>query len=325
MSTIDLKKSSWTSFTTLKSRCFVITDISDHLPCFYCLPHTRYKGDHCNYIQICQYSTKACHDFYEAVKDANLIDKLVKDKDTGPNDNYNTFENILVSLKEKYLPLKTTKFNKYKHKRSSWITNAIIKSIKYRDNLYKSLKLTQPLTNDHLVKKQNLKVYNSILHKCIRQAKQTHFSTELHKFRKDISQTWKVLKNIINSNNQKNHTTTYTINDSVTSDHKIISEAFNNYFSSLGSKLASEINLTNVSIENYLTYKHNSSFSFTAVSHCEVNKIVMDMSSKNSSGYDNISPKLIKSIAPLIVPSLTLIKTNPLLLVYFLTNLKLRR
>ena len=49
---------------------------------------------------------------------------------------------------------------------------------------------------------------------------------------------------------------------------KIIAEAFNNYFSSLGSKLASEINpITNVSIENYLTYKHNSSFSFTAVSH----------------------------------------------------------
>ena len=34
------------------------------------------------------------------------------------------------------------KFKKYKHKKCNWITKGIIKSIKYRDNLYKKLKLT---------------------------------------------------------------------------------------------------------------------------------------------------------------------------------------
>ena len=51
----------------------------------------------------------------------------------------------------------------------------------------------------------------------------------------------------------------------------------------------------------------------------------MDMSSKNSSGYDNISPKLIKSIAPLIVPSLTLIINQSLTTGVFPDKLKIAK
>ena len=49
------------------------------------------------------------------------------------------------------------------------------------------------------------------------------------------------------------------------------------------------------------------------------------MSSKNSSGYDNISPKLIKSIAPLIVPSLTLIINQSLTTGVFPDKLKIAK
>ncbi len=42
------------------------------------------------------------------------------------------------------MPTKFVKYNKRKHKRSKWITSRIIKSIQYRDNLYKKLKTTNP-------------------------------------------------------------------------------------------------------------------------------------------------------------------------------------
>ncbi len=35
------------------------------------------------------------------------------------------------------MPSKLVKFSKYKHKKSKWVTFEIIKSIEYRDNLYK--------------------------------------------------------------------------------------------------------------------------------------------------------------------------------------------
>ena len=38
-------------------------------------------------------------------------------------------------------PKKSVKFNKYQHKLSNWITTGILKSIEFRDNLYKRLQL----------------------------------------------------------------------------------------------------------------------------------------------------------------------------------------
>ena len=96
------------------------------------------------YIQIHKSDNKACGEFYQAVKDADILGKLTKDINSDPNDNYNILESSLASLKDKYMPIKISRFNKYKHKRTAWITTAIIKSIKYKDNLYKALKLTPP-------------------------------------------------------------------------------------------------------------------------------------------------------------------------------------
>ena len=67
----------------------------------------------------------------------NIIELLIPDKQTDPNINYNILENILRNAVNKYIPLKKVKFNKYKHKRTRWITFGILKSIKFRDNLFK--------------------------------------------------------------------------------------------------------------------------------------------------------------------------------------------
>ena len=58
--------------------------------------------------------------------------------------NYTTLCNEILRSKNKHMPSKWVKFNKYKHKKSSWITQGLLKSIKYRDKLYKRLKLTDP-------------------------------------------------------------------------------------------------------------------------------------------------------------------------------------
>ncbi len=59
-----------------------------------------------------------------------------------PNINYNSLHKVLQNAKNKHMPSKVVKYNKYKHKTSNWITYGIIKSIYYRDNLYKKMKMT---------------------------------------------------------------------------------------------------------------------------------------------------------------------------------------
>ncbi len=61
------------------------------------------------------------------------------------------------------MPDKIVKFKKHKHTKTTWITTGIIKSVKYRDNLYLRLKHTDPKTASYLDIKTNLRTYNSIL------------------------------------------------------------------------------------------------------------------------------------------------------------------
>ena len=53
-----------------------------------------------------------------------------------PNSNYDILESAIVNSINKHIVRKSVKFNKYKHSKSKWITKGIIKSIKYKDNLY---------------------------------------------------------------------------------------------------------------------------------------------------------------------------------------------
>ena len=81
------------------------------------------------------------------------------------------------------MPSKMVKLKKYKHKKSSRITQGLLKSIRYRDKLYKQLKLTNPNTFvEYSVLIINLKSYNAILTRSFRIAKQIYFETWFNKF-----------------------------------------------------------------------------------------------------------------------------------------------
>ena len=69
------------------------------------------------------------------------------------------------------MPLRTIKLNKHKHKKSLWVTNGIIKSIKKRDKLYAKLKTTTQGSSEYDIHKTNLKTYNRILRQSIKSAK----------------------------------------------------------------------------------------------------------------------------------------------------------
>ena len=59
------------------------------------------------------------------------------------------------------MPSTLVKFNKYKHKKYKWITRGLPGSIRFRDNLYKSMKLTNPTSKEHeIVYMKHKLIYN---------------------------------------------------------------------------------------------------------------------------------------------------------------------
>ena len=71
-----------------------------------------------------------------------IYDKLDANIKSDPKQNNNFIIQTLTDIKAETMPSKTVKLQKHKHKISKWITGGIIRSIKYRDKRYSTLKRT---------------------------------------------------------------------------------------------------------------------------------------------------------------------------------------
>ena len=89
------------------------------------------------------------------------------------------------------------KLNKYRHKGNRWITHGVIKSIKYRDKLYRNLKATNKDSLLYGQLKNKLSVYNKILKKTIREAKYVYYNRQFEESKANIKKTWSTINEII--------------------------------------------------------------------------------------------------------------------------------
>ena len=87
-------------------------------------------------------------------------------------------------------------------------------------------------------------------------------------------------------------------NDRIITDLDEIANKLNTYFINIGHSLSEQIHATRSSDE-YLNNRTNTVFNSTLVSEQCIDSITKNMKSKSSTGYDNISNKLIQSAKPL--------------------------
>ena len=183
------------------------------------------------YITIRIQREQAISNFVHDITSSDVYNKLNQSPTPDPNVNYNMLHDVIKLAKDKHMPYKTVKFNKYKHKKSTWITLAILKSIRYRDKLRNKLKLMHADSHEYNMTQANLMAYNAVLKKIIRAAKQMHYESCFNKFKHNIRKTWDTINNILSrSNKSKNFHSSYIHNDKVMTDKTDIANAFNAYF-----------------------------------------------------------------------------------------------
>jgi len=283
--------------------------ISDHLPCFVFLDYLTFNKNIGQPQRVRQHNPHAYENFKTDLQSTETKLKLDNVLSNDVNESYDKFHDVLKCLVNKHFPVKYTKFNKYKHKRSKWISNGIMKSIAYRDKLYKKVKAV-PLENiEYMRLKTALKTYNRILKNSIRVAKKIYFENLFKKFKSDIKNTWATINNIINKTKDKgDFTSKFLVDGQYTSDNQVIVNEFNKYYVEIGSKLASKIQTPrDKSFKDYLYQPVRYSLNFKQVNRDTVLKLIDSLKSKNSCGYDNISTKLLKYVKQELVDSITLI------------------
>ena len=122
-----------------------------------------------------------------------------------------------------------------------------------------------------------------------------------------MRKTWDTIKTILNRSSSKKQLPKYfKLQGEIINNEKEIANKFNQFFVNIGPNLASDIdNQNKLPFQTYLGDKVNSKFKFSKIDEATTAKIIAKMKSKNSAGFDNISAKLLKKCATLLIAPIT--------------------
>ena len=190
-------------------------------------------------------SSKA-YAFLAYLETNDITNSLDIDQYYDPNQNYNTFHDHLTKLKEKHLPCKFVKCNKYRHKSNEWITRGILRSIKYRDKLYMDYRRATKDTFLYFDLTFKLASYNKLLKNTIRQGKCSYYNQEFESNKCNIRKIWGTVNKIIcwTKNNGHGMKSILINNNIKTNDPKMIVVKFNDVFSKIGANLSKHVSQT---------------------------------------------------------------------------------
>ena len=178
------------------------------------------------------------------------------------------------------------------------------KNDKYRD--WKS-------TNNNVeyeVKKINFKTFEKIVKDNIRAAKREYYFKTFTSHKNDMKKTWKTIDETLNRRkNKSKFPSEFIVNNRSIADQKEIADQFNIFFSNIGSTLSDSIEIADSTLDftDYLNNPTEHHFNFNTITESETLSIINKLKNKNSSGKDEISNKLLKSIKDEIAKPLTII------------------
>ena len=165
------------------------TKLSNHFPYFMSLRLHNHSGNRSNFVKIRENSKDAYEALLFDLRNSNIMSSNDTNPYGDPNANYNIIHNHLTYLKNKHLPFKFVKFNKYKHKGNKWITAGVLRSIKYRDKSYKAVQNIDRTSHLFFPLKQKLNKYNPLLEKLFEKLKSSITTPDLRK----VNPIWRKL------------------------------------------------------------------------------------------------------------------------------------
>ena len=224
------------------------------------------------------------------------------------SDSYKGLVKSIGDAQKKQIDSKRFKYNKYRHKKCKWITFGLLKSIEFRDNLYRELEETPIDRDDYRNKKINLRTYNRIINRSKTYLKKRYYAEKFHQLKNNIKLTWRLINEVLGNNPNKSISTKFNINDKCITDQQEIANHFNSFFASIGTKISQQIkNHDQIDHRQYLINRPVTTFYFHEITTQDVMCIISKLPNKKNTGYDEISTETIKILSAVISPTLSLI------------------
>ena len=279
---------------TIKSG-ILYSSITDHLPTFMLLSDSKSLHNHKRYIRI--YNDHNIAGFKIELQSTNWEHVL---ESTDTNVAYGLFISKFQEAFNHNFPL--VQQSRARQRDKKWITKDLRLSIQH-----KNLLLKRKLNNPSDTNKRKFSKYNNVLQKRLASAENQYYLDILNNKYTSNFKFWKTFGSVLNPSKQKKQTriTKIIFDNKEYSEPKDISNAFNNYFSTIGQKLNSNFPNDNSDFKRYMKYNSVHSIYMHPVDRCEVINEISKLDKNKSSGPDDIPPKVIKHASEHIAEVLT--------------------
>ena len=264
--------------------------------------------------------------FLNKLKNSNITNLLNLDENADPNLNFDLFMKYFMNLKQECFQRKLVRLDKKKHRINPWLTSGILKSINFKDKLYKTLMQTSKDSTDYPVLLSNFKVYKNIIRRSIMLAKRDYYRNAFNRYSTNMKKTWQTISQTLNRRKRdRDFPQEFKLaNGNTISEPKKIANAFNDFFIGIGDGGVSNKS-TNNDCNRCMPSKANCTLMFEPITVDTISRIISGLKPKTSTGIDNISNKLLKFVKNVIFEPLSIIINQMLKLGIFPDLLKLSK
>jgi hypothetical protein len=269
----------------------IIDDISDHFMNFVQLGHIK---NNCKKHSINSNMRIVNNSNIANLKLAlNNTDWTPIYSDNDVDSSFNKFWDIFNNLYNEHLPITHVKFNKNKHRINGYMSQELLDARATKLYLHKiAIKNKTDLDLDRYRDYRNY--YNTL----IRQAKQNYYLENLNRNVKNPKRSWELLKEAANLNKSKSSIDKIDKDGQILTDPLDIANEFNDFFTSVGVKIAESIEPTSVKPEEFMPLLDNiQNLDLGTTSQVHICDIIKSLKTKNSCDTDGLSTKLLQKLA----------------------------
>ena len=240
----------------------IFSGITDHFPVVYHLKthtktreyktiHFRLSGEQCD----TSFKTKLEDHDWAILYDFDDVDLA-----------FEYLNNVLSDYYNECYPMRTKRvlINEI---RNPWLTAGLRQSIRNKNKLYKKF-VKRPITYG-----DNYRSYRNMLSRLINLAKNNFYKIKFSECQGDSKKIWRNINNILGKKHA-NMNNIFKINNNVVTDLNVISNEFNNYFTSIAENISSNLAPSNIGFEEYLPNRHFDNINWTNTTASEIKHIL---------------------------------------------------
>ena len=274
----------------------LIVGISDHLPQFLFLDikgksisikNNNLKRDWAKFDE---------EKFHNDFNNTNW-DQILQCEKNDSEASFNAFFDKFTSLYDKHVPLVKLTKKQAKLRSKPWITKGLLTSMKIRDSVLCDMNDTgDPKLKQFLFSRY--KFYRNRIVTLLRLSKKLHYRNYFVANSNNVRKVWTGIREIISVKNSKaSNDISLLVNNTVTSDPVTVSESFNEFFSSVATKVRSKIPASRHNFSTWLQNPHQHSIFLSPSDPDEIQTILNSFSKNKASGPNSIPLNILNIVS----------------------------